>query len=127
MHNVLRDFNFTKINTPPWVFFTFFKLYKWYQIAQRTTHNLPKSNRWSYGKSWRRSFLLRNVLSVKNNTPIYSNHQIIKILENYFQNMNCFPLIKLILVLIHFKMLHNLIPRASMLLLSFLSNFTLTN
>ena len=22
--------NFTKINTPPWVFFTFFKLHKWY-------------------------------------------------------------------------------------------------
>ena len=30
--------NFTKINTPPRVFFTFFKLYKWYQIAQRTTY-----------------------------------------------------------------------------------------
>ena len=29
--------NFTKISTPPWVFFTFFKLFKWYQIAQRTT------------------------------------------------------------------------------------------
>ena len=29
--------NFTKSNTPPWVFFTFFKLYKCYQIAQRTT------------------------------------------------------------------------------------------
>ena len=29
--------NFTKINTPPWLFFTFFTLYKWYQIAQRTT------------------------------------------------------------------------------------------
>ena len=28
---------FTKINAPPWVFFTFFKLYKWYQIAQRAT------------------------------------------------------------------------------------------
>ena len=26
-----------KINTPPWVFFTFFKLYKWYQIAQCIT------------------------------------------------------------------------------------------
>ena len=26
-----------KINTPPWVFFMFFKLYKWYQIAQLTT------------------------------------------------------------------------------------------
>ena len=29
--------NFTKINSPPWVFFTFFKLYRWYQIGQRTT------------------------------------------------------------------------------------------
>ena len=29
--------NFTKINTPLWVFITFFKLYKWYQIAQCTT------------------------------------------------------------------------------------------
>ena len=30
--------NFTaKSNTPPWVFFTFLKLNKWYQIAQRTT------------------------------------------------------------------------------------------
>ena len=25
---------FTKSNTPPWVFFTFSKLYKWYKIAQ---------------------------------------------------------------------------------------------
>ena len=25
---------FFKSNTPPWVFFTVFKLYKWYQIAQ---------------------------------------------------------------------------------------------
>ena len=24
-------------NSPPWVFFTFFKLYKWYQIAPRIT------------------------------------------------------------------------------------------
>ena len=29
--------NFTKSNTPPWVFFTFFKSYKWYEIAQLTT------------------------------------------------------------------------------------------
>ena len=33
-----RSVNFTKINTAPWVFFTFFKLYKWYQISQRTTY-----------------------------------------------------------------------------------------
>ena len=30
--------NFNKINSAPWVFFTFFKLYKWYQIAQRITY-----------------------------------------------------------------------------------------
>ena len=29
--------NFTKSNTPSRVFFTFFKLYKWYQIAQSIT------------------------------------------------------------------------------------------
>ena len=31
--------NFTQSNTPPWMFFTFFKLYKWYQIAQRITYD----------------------------------------------------------------------------------------
>ena len=29
--------NFTKSNTPPWVFFTFFTLYKCYQIAPSIT------------------------------------------------------------------------------------------
>ena len=28
----------TKSKTPPQVFFTIFKLYKWYQIVQRTTN-----------------------------------------------------------------------------------------
>ena len=28
----------TKSNTPPLVFFTFLKLYKWYQIVQRNTN-----------------------------------------------------------------------------------------
>ena len=27
--------NFTKGSSPPWMFFTFFKLYKWYKIGQR--------------------------------------------------------------------------------------------
>ena len=31
--------NFTKSNTPPWVFLTFFKLYKWYQIAQSVSYS----------------------------------------------------------------------------------------
>ena len=30
--------NFSKIKTPPWVFLTFFILYEWYQIAQRTIY-----------------------------------------------------------------------------------------
>ena len=33
-----------KSNTPSWVFFTFFKLYKWYQIAQRITVKIIKIN-----------------------------------------------------------------------------------
>ena len=32
--------NFTKSNTPLWVFFTFFKLHKRNQIAQRITHQI---------------------------------------------------------------------------------------
>ena len=30
--------DFTKSNTPPWVFFVFFKSYKWHQIAQRNIY-----------------------------------------------------------------------------------------
>ena len=32
-----RSVTFSKV-TPPWVFFTFFKLYKWHQITQRITY-----------------------------------------------------------------------------------------
>ena len=35
-----EECNFTKINTPPWVLFIFFQLYKWYQMAQRTIFSL---------------------------------------------------------------------------------------
>ena len=37
---VARACNFTKINTPPWMLFKFFKLYKWYQIAHRITYSI---------------------------------------------------------------------------------------
>ena len=33
----LLSCNFSKSSTPPWVLFTFFKLCKWYQLAQRIT------------------------------------------------------------------------------------------
>ena len=42
MRCTLKACNFTKINTPPWVFFTFFKLYKWYQIVQRIRYKLVR-------------------------------------------------------------------------------------
>ena len=34
-----RGRNFAKSNTPPWVFSMFFKLYRWYEIAQNITHD----------------------------------------------------------------------------------------
>ena len=34
--------NFTNSDTPPWMFFTFSKLYKWYQIAQSVSFILCK-------------------------------------------------------------------------------------
>ena len=32
--------NFTKSNTPPWMFFAFFKLYSWYEIVESITYNI---------------------------------------------------------------------------------------
>ena len=37
MGGVLHLVKLPKSNTPPWVFFTFLKLYKYCQIAQRIT------------------------------------------------------------------------------------------
>ena len=33
---------FTKGTTPPWEFFTFFKLFKWYQIVQSIAYGVPQ-------------------------------------------------------------------------------------
>ena len=48
--------NFTKSNTPPWLFFTFFKLYKSYQLAQRTTF-IPPDCKWSASASMTKPLL----------------------------------------------------------------------
>ena len=34
---------------PPWVFFMFFNLYKWYQIVQRIIYTHIKNNAWENG------------------------------------------------------------------------------
>ena len=83
--------NFTKSSTPPWMCFTFFKLYKWYQIAQRTTHinfreKTSNKTKWTVSKndtwyilefhcgkivwrvlSWNCNYQLRNMCSTKFN------------------------------------------------------------
>ena len=45
LKNLLAEaeaWNLTNCNTPPWVFFTFFKLYKWYWIMQSIIYNFNK-------------------------------------------------------------------------------------
>ena len=37
--------NFTKSNTPPWIFFTFFKLNKWQQRSLNYTNGNKKQQR----------------------------------------------------------------------------------
>ena len=54
--NFIFKYNVFKYNNAPWVFFTFFKLYEWYQIAQGITYNENK-------KSWgtlRKTFCVFN-------------------------------------------------------------------
>ena len=49
--------NFTKINTPRWVLFTFFKLYKCSQIAQRTVFTYTRKVDWKWFFHWEQSCL----------------------------------------------------------------------
>ena len=48
------------VKTPPWVFFTFFKLYKCYQIAQRITYIQLKIGKVFQIYLWRNFFLWIN-------------------------------------------------------------------
>ena len=50
--------SFTKISTARWVFFTFFKLCKCYQIAQRTTYSSASQKQFSIVKMCDLSFVL---------------------------------------------------------------------
>ena len=52
-------YNLTKNNTPPWEFFTFFNLYKWYQIAQSITY--------AFWAQWKYLKCLANLKMVKYN------------------------------------------------------------
>ena len=51
-----KAFNFTKSNTPPGVFFTFLKLYRWCQIAQNMTNNQEETI-----PQWLQSLLKANI------------------------------------------------------------------
>ena len=47
---VNRACDFTKSNTPPWVFSTYFKLHKWYQNTKNITYNFPLFEKREPGK-----------------------------------------------------------------------------
>ena len=71
---------------------------------------------------WRRSSLIRNVFNIKHHTPsklMYSNYQIMKILENCFQNMNYFSWIQLISFISNSKHCCSNIPSLELLRGSF--------
>ena len=72
--------NFTKINTPPWVFFTFFKLYEWYQIAQSTT-----------------SYWVSHLIKIPVNTVFYGDKgskEISPLKETFTSGIRCYKVIK---------------------------------
>ena len=71
--------NFTKSNTPPWVFFTYFKLCKWYQIAQCMAY-LQNCRFWRL--IWKRKkFLHSTILSETSSVPKSSSF---RNLEEFF-------------------------------------------
>ena len=74
-------YNFTKINTPPWVFFMLFKLYQWYQIAQHTT----------YFNKWKLSQKYKTVFSLK--TAVCEDMILIKTYSKIFTLNSCTPLV----------------------------------
>ena len=55
----MGECNFTKSSTPPWVFSSFFKLYKWYQIAQSITTNYSWINKLNDNSS--KEFFLKRI------------------------------------------------------------------
>ena len=65
--------NFIKINTPPWMFFAFFKLYKWYQIAQAPhilkflveVYSIDNSMIFFFENLWKRALFLKPVSMLK--------------------------------------------------------------
>ena len=104
--------NFTEFNTPPWVFFTFFKLCKWHQIVQRTTSELQFRDSYQNSSNWMElqnepfknlqyskilvnavlSFLKKTLNVSQNNKSIYANHA--KVLSCLKENVRNFQKLK---------------------------------
>ena len=72
--------NFTKSNTPPWVFFTFFKLYEQYQIVQRTTY---------LGDSLREQYQHRNARRVVKGT-VFCYVNCVSLLNYYYRSLDIY-------------------------------------
>ena len=60
-------YNFTKSNTPPWLFFTLFKLYKWYQTAQSIRYiPLPLGLKNCFLQTFRQPLIHVNLWAIEN-------------------------------------------------------------
>ena len=75
--------NFTESNTPPWVFFTFFKLYEWYQITQSITHIYLYMRRAHLVGKW--AFSCQSTRQIPNKKILYCYKIMMIVIKNHLQ------------------------------------------
>ena len=82
--------NFNKSNTPPWVLFTFFKLYKWYHIAQGTTYDKTTTRSAQYKETINQNFFTNPCTSLKSvaQRTLRSLQKIFCVLQNGVKKIN---------------------------------------
>ena len=81
IHGGVLLFNFTKSNTPPWMFFTFFKLCKWYHPPRRNKLNVLSTS------SVRSIYVLCLHRATHHSVPINLSTQLF--LQLKFENLFC--------------------------------------
>ena len=90
--------NFTKSKTPPWVFFTFFKLYLWYQIAKSITikdvirlncSNLNDKFNWQNDFYCTEQALAKAIKTLKIMEPNSQNNEVASIFQARSRYLGC--------------------------------------
>ena len=81
--------NFSESNTSPWVFIAFFKLYKWYQIAQNISYYTAHFKNSSIINVWQSLKHVSGLLLNRSSPDVYLWTGVLKIpskVAAYFQN-----------------------------------------